>query len=82
MRITHWNPEDTSAVEQAASILLSCFGRLSSSYLMLEEALTKSFVPDRISRAAIDTLKIWYSKYFDICDRYSSSKLTLKDVLL
>jgi aminoglycoside 6'-N-acetyltransferase I len=57
MQITHLNPEDTTAIEQAASILLNCFGHLPSGYPTLEEALEEvhaSFAPDRISRIATD----------------------------
>lgn len=39
MRITDLNPVDTSVIEQVASILLDCFGRLPSGYPTFEEAL-------------------------------------------
>lgn len=57
MQITDLNPEDTTAIEQAALILLDCFGHLPSGYPTLEAALEEvhnSLSPDRISRIAID----------------------------
>lgn len=57
MQITDLTPEDTTAIEQVALILLDCFGHLPSGYPTLEEALEevhKSFASDRISRIAID----------------------------
>jgi aminoglycoside 6'-N-acetyltransferase I len=57
MQITDLSPDHDTAIQQAASIVLDCFGHLPSGYPTLEEALQevrKSFASDRISRIALD----------------------------
>jgi aminoglycoside 6'-N-acetyltransferase I len=57
VHITELSPDNSTAIQQAAAILLDCFGHLPSGYPTLEAALEEvhqSFASDRISRIAVD----------------------------
>ena len=57
MQVLDLSPDNDLFIQQAALILLDCFGYLPSGYPTLEESIQEvrnSFAPDRISRIAVD----------------------------
>ena len=57
MQVLDLSLDNDLFIQQAALILLDCFGHLPSGYPTLEESIQEvrnSFAPDRISRIAVD----------------------------